>query len=48
MAGYILTHLLKSEKSEAFQQVQIFRKPLLYNMNAFVHVNETNFWPAAN
>lgn len=48
MAGSVLTHLLKSEKSEASKQVQIFKKPLRYNVNAFVHVNEMNFWPAAN
>lgn len=47
-AGNVLTHFLKSEKSEASKQVQIFKKPLLSNVNAFVHVNEMNCWPAAN
>lgn len=48
MAGNVLTHVLKSEKYEASKQVQIFKKPPFYNMNAPVDVNEMNFWPTAN
>lgn len=48
MAGSVVTHLLNSEKSEASKQAQIFKKPLLYNLNAYDHVTKMNFWSAAN
>lgn len=43
MAGNVLTYLLKSKKSQMSKQVQIIKKPLLYNINALVHVNKINF-----